>query len=210
MTHRAPAGGPAKAVLVALLALPMVGCEAISQATSPQVTAQEYLFNFENSLSGWSMTGSNVDPDGSHWSIAASQGAAAGGAQAVAFQLDAREEDARIWMEREFMLRSDMTYDVTFDFEFASADWGPGEHWSLMVAAGTGGPLDLGTDAFYAASTANGAVVSDGFRWRSVKLPTSIRTGADGRARIAIGIEGRGDRDATYYLDELGVKFSVR
>ena len=209
MRHRTHAGGPAKAVLV-LLVLPLAGCDAIAKATSPEVTAQEYLFNFENSLSGWSTTGSNVDPDGSHWSIAASEGASAAGAQAVAFRLDSREDDSRIWMEREFLLRSDMTYDVTFDFEFASADWGPGEHWNLMVAAGTGGPLDLGTDAFYAASTANGAVVSDGFRWRSVKLPTSIRTGADGRARIAIGIEGRGDRDATYYLDELGVKFSLK
>lgn len=207
MKHRASARRLSPAV-AALLALPMMGCEAITEATSPQLTGQTYLFGFENTLAGWSPEGTNVDPDGSHWSITASQAVAARGGQAVAFRLDSHDEDARIWIQREFVLRANKTYDVTLTFEFASADWGPEGHWELIVAAGTG-KLDPGMDAFHTSSTANGAVMDDGFRWRSIELPTRIRTGVDGRATVAIGIEGATLRDATYYLDELGVKFSV-
>lgn len=210
MIHTTSARGRAGAAVLALLVLPLTGCEAISEATSPQVTAQEYLFNFESSLGAWTTDGTNVDPDGSHWSIAPSMAEQVSGAQAVAFHLDNREERGRIWMEHDFALRANRSYDVTFTFEFASADWGPGDHWDLLVAAGTGRPLDPRADGFYAASTRNGAVVDDGFRWRSIELPTRLRTGDDGRARIAIGIEGSTLREATYYLDELGVKFELR
>ncbi|MBW3533750.1 MAG: hypothetical protein KY453_00820 [Gemmatimonadetes bacterium] len=206
MEHRTSARGWAPALL-ALLALPLTGCDAISEATSPQVTAQEYLFNFENTINGWVTEGSNVDPDGSDWSIDASQAVAAGGGQSVAFQLDSQREDALIWMEREFMLRSNRSYDLTMTFEFASADWGPGEHWDLVVAAGAG-RVDI-DDAFHTSSTANGATVADGFRWRSFKLPTELRTGDDGRVRIAIGVGGQSVREGIYYLDELGVKFEL-
>lgn len=207
MDNRISARGWAPAVL-ALLALPLAGCDAISEATSPQVTAQEYLFNFESSIDGWMTEGANVDPDGSDWSIAASQAVAAAGGHSVAFQLDSQREDALIWMEREFMLRSNRAYDLTMTFEFASADWGPGEHWDLVVAADAG-DVDI-EDAFYSSSTANGATTPDGFRWRSLKVPTKIRTGDDGRVAIAIGIGGSAVRSATYYLDELGVKFELR
>jgi hypothetical protein len=98
---------------------------------------------------------------------------------------------------------------VRITFDFASADWGDVNHWSI-IAGGTPVAVADASALTYQGTTANGDASDLGYKWATKTYDVVVTTGASGRIYVQVGVWGTWEALRTYYVDNLRVGLTAQ
>jgi len=187
--------------LLVILAAVFGGCTSLR---SPAGEGDYYLFPFENDLEGWVTKGADLGRPPVNWSISRSGEMVKGGSSAVVFDLANSGSQANIWLERQFPLEAGQRYRVRVAYDFASADHGDAP-WRLITGIAPS-RFTGGGDLVYQGDTASGA--APGFQWQEKSYELIVQANAEGNVYAAIGVQGTGEGQRRYFLDNVRITFT--
>jgi hypothetical protein len=188
--------------LVILMLIALVGCDG------PEIpTSGTYTFSFERDMEEWVAKGTDLDNPPVEWSIERSDDIASDGNTAVRLYLNNLNDAGKIWIQRQFDTEPNRTYCVHLKYDFASADWGDLNLWTIITSAS---PLPPVPGLLYQGDTGNSARPEDGFVWLHKGYDFDVTSGSDGKVYIVIGVWGTWETARTYYLDNVGISFTAR
>ncbi len=172
---------------------------------TPTPTSQPISFEerFEEALDRWQQ-GSDVpdDPDRPgqpvFWSIKVSPEQAAEGGSSARFTLDGKMDDGTIWLARAFDVAPDAALRVRLAFDL----WSASESFNTLanVAAYAGSRPPAVEEDFDVSQAAN---LQEG--WRTYEYTFDVRSSADGKVWVALGISAVWETEMTYYVDDVRV-----
>jgi hypothetical protein len=164
---------------------------------------------FESGLDGFAPDGADLDDPPVEWSVARSNERAESGAWSVRLQLENLNDAGKIWLERPFELEPGRTYDVAIAFDFASADFGDINLWTIVAGASGEDPEDR-DDLVSRDDTGNGADADVGYVWERKEYAFAGETGGDGALWIHLGVWGTSEFGRTYFVDDVEIVITPR
>jgi hypothetical protein len=190
-------------ILVAFAA----GCS--ENTTDPGPAATGYSFSFEKGMQNWIKNGADLDHGDSTitWSVERTRDGATEGSWSVRLFLDNMNDAGKIWIQREFPLYPNTPYMIKVDYNFASADYGAVNLFTIIAGAASTPPRGS-ADFTFQGTTDNGAPADVGYTWMNKSHTFSVRTGSDGRAYIFLGVWGTWEAARSYYIDNVRVRFT--
>lgn len=192
-------------VPIAVGVLSTLACDV---GTSEPFIRRAFGFTFENSFSPWEADGTDLEDPPVVWSVERSQELAEGGAWSVKLSLENLNDAGKIWMESAFQLERGATYDVEVAFDFASADFGDFNLWTIIAGADS---LNIETvdDLTFQDDTGNGSDTDVGFVWERREYAfTTTAHSETGLVFIAVGVWGTSEFSRTYFIDDLELAFT--
>lgn len=189
-------------LILGVLSIPLAGLLAC-EADDPFIQ-QTFGFTFETGLVQWEPDGTDLEDPPVEWSIEISDSIANEREQSVRLHLENFNDAGKIWMERAITLLPRSTYDVTLAFDFASADFGDVNLWTLIAGATNENP-EVADDLVFQSDTGNGAGSDQGFVWERKEFRFTVDTGSDGQVWLAIGVWGTSEFTRTYFVDDVAV-----
>ena len=206
MSGREVAGLTLLAVAALLVA---VGCESNEISEPDPPVEEEFSFEGDDGLDGWTVRGIDVEVspgDVIDWHIETSPARASEGERSVEIFADNRTDACKIWIERAFELEPDTEYSVDIDFDLATADFGDFNLWT-MIAGVTTSPPEVAEDLPY-----NGEITTGpddvGYQWLDKHYTVHATTGEDGLLYVVLGVWGTWETPRTFYLDNLRLSFT--
>lgn len=200
--RRLPLAAGLAAALACLLGVAM-GCSVSS--TEPFIR-QTIRFTFENDLD-WTADGTDLDDPPVTWSVERSQELALQGEWAVKLQLANLNDAGKIWMERSFQLDPGASYDVEVAFDFATADFGDINLWTIIAGVSPDDPESV-ADLTFQDDTGNGAASDAGHRWIAKRYAFTATAEPDGALHAFLGVWGTSEFTRTYYIDNVELTFT--
>lgn len=222
MKHKKGNPIPPVGLLALLAAIVLAGCAPAASPATPAMPEVSPLptdvptsvppnlpvvfhEGFESGLEGWEQ-GADVPQDPNNpgqpvaWSIDASDEQAVEGTQSARFVLDGSQDDGTIWLARELQVPADteLVIDLTFDL------WSTSESFNRLanVAAYAGlYPPEVETDF----DTSQPANLAEGWQRYFYNFP--VRSDAQGRLWVAVGISVVWETEVTYFID--GMQLAV-
>lgn len=188
-----------KGLVLLSVAVGIAGCET-DELTVP-------AFSFEKGWEGWAPQGLDLGSPPVQWSIDRTTVEAYDGVTSVRMTLDNDNADAKIWIEREFLLDAGTNYRVDVSFAFGTFDPAGAPLWRLIAGAHTAAPR-TGSALTYQGDTSNGTGSSD-LQWVRKSYNFSVASGNDGKVFVVVGVWGTHDESRVYYVDDLQVVFSA-
>ena len=188
--------------LAILLLTALAGCDGTGVPSSGT-----YTFSFERDMEGWIANGTDLDNPPVEWSIERSKDIASDGKTAVRVYLNNLNDAAKIWIERQCDGEANRAYHVRLDYDFATADWGDMNLWTIITSVSPRPPVP---GLLYQGNTGNSARPEDGFVWLRKSYDFDVESGPDGKLYIVIGVWGTWETARTYYLDNVGISFSAK
>jgi len=188
--------------LVILVLAVLTGCD-----NSGIPTSGTYTFSFERDMEEWVANGTDLDNPPVEWSIERSSDIASDDKTAVRLYLNNMNDTGKIWIERIFDGEPDRTYQVRIEYDFASADWGDMNLWTIITSVS---PQPLVPGLLYHGDTGNSARPEDGFVWLRKSYDFNVKSGPDGKLYVLIGVWGTWETARTYYLDNVSISFTTR
>jgi len=188
--------------LVILLLVVLTGCDG-----SGIPSLGTYTFSFERDKEGWVANGTDLDNPPVEWSIERSKDITSDGKTAVRLYLNNMNDAGKIWIERLFDGEPNRTYQVHVEYDFASADWGDMNLWTIITGAV---PESTKTELVYQEDTRNNARPEDGFVWLRKSYDFDVGSGPDGKVYVIIGVWGTWETARTYYLDNVSISFTAK
>jgi hypothetical protein len=188
--------------LVILVLIALAGCDGPGIPTSGT-----YTFSFERDMEEWVANGTDLDNPPAEWSVERSEDIASDGKIAVRLYLNNLNDAGKIWIERQFDAEANCTYHVRLDYDFATADWGDVNLWTIITSVSPQPPVP---GLLYQGDTGNSARSEDGFVWLHKSYDFDVESGPDGRVYIVIGVWGTWETARTYYLDNVSISFTAR
>jgi len=161
-----------------------------------------YTFSFESGMEGWTADGADLDNPPVEWSIECSTDIASDGDSAIRLYLNNTNDAGKIWIENSFDIEPNHTYQVHVEYDFASADWGDMNLWTIITGAVT---ESAKTKLVYQENTGNDAEPEEGFVWLRKSYDFTVKTGSEDNLYIIIGVWGTWETARTYYLDNVSV-----
>lgn len=194
-------------LITATLALAAVlgGCE---DSTGPD-NRETFTFSFEDDLDGWTAKGIDLDEPPVTWSITQSEDTATVGDGAAKYVLDNVNDAGKIFLQRSFELDPDTEYDVRIEFDFATADWGDANHWTILAGTHTSPPEDR-DDLDDQGDTANGEDEEGDHVWLEKSYNLQATSDDEGNVIVTVGVWGTYEVERTYYIDDLRITFTER
>jgi hypothetical protein len=205
-------GIPSTLALVVVLALVLPACGSGRGAgptpppttpVPPPSTPPVFWDGFENGLDAWAkgaqVPASPEDPTVPvDWSITWSEEQAFEGVRAARYDIDGRQDDGTIWLERAFDANADTDYTVHVTLMF----WSEHESWATTAAvavfAGATAPTqEIEFDTSQVANRVTG--------WDQYSYRFSVRTNEDGQVWVALGLTVLWETWLTYYVDDIVV-----
>jgi hypothetical protein len=165
-------------------------------------------FSFEHDMQGWTAGGADLDNLPAHWSVERSRDIASDGRTSVRLYLNDINDEGKVWIERLFDVEPGRTYQVQVEYDFASADWGYMNLWTIITGVVPKAPGQPG-GLVYQGDTKNNARPEDGFAWRHKRYHFSVQPGPEGKLYVVIGICGTRQTARTYYLDNITLTGTV-
>lgn len=190
---------------IAIGALSILACDV---GTSEPFVRRTFGFTFENSFSPWEADGTDLEDPPVVWSVERSQDLAESGTSSVKFSLENLNDAGKIWMESAVQLERGASYDVEIAFDFASADFGDFNLWTIIADADSLDPETAG-DLTFQDDTGNGSDTDVGFVWtRKEYTFTSTANSETGLIFVALGVWGTSEFSRTYYIDDVDLSFT--
>jgi hypothetical protein len=180
-----------------LLPLLLISCSTLSV---PQSTT----FSFEQGMEGWTTSGTDLDNPPDQWSIEPSGDMASKGTMSLKLYLDNANDAGKIWIERYFDVEPESYYHVYVSYDFASADYGDVNLWTIITGVVLEPPKTAG-ELVYQRDTGNGADADDGWKWLHKTYDFNIRSGPEKQIYVIVGVWGTWETARTYYLDNVDV-----
>jgi hypothetical protein len=194
--------------MVGTLALAAVLGACDDDSTGPD-DQETFTFSFEDDLQGWAAQGIDLDDPPVTWAITQSEDTSTAGDGSAKFVLDNLNDAGKIFLERAFELEPDTEYDVRIAFDFASADWGDQNHWTIIAGAHAAPPEDR-DDLRMQGNTANGEDEEGEHVWLEKSYDLQVTSDDEGNVVIAVGVWGTYEVERTYYIDDLRITFTER
>lgn len=188
--------------LVILILAILTGCEGSGIPSSGTL-----MFSFEEGMEGWVTNGTDLENPPVEWSIERSKDIASDGNTAVRLYLNNMNDAGKIWIERPFDGEPNRVYQVHVEYDFASADWGDMNLWTIITGVV---PESAKTGLVFQGDTANNAKPEAGFTWLHKSYDFSVESGPEGKVYVLIGVWGTWETARTYYLDNVSISFTAR
>lgn len=194
-------------LMIATLGLAVLLGACDDDSTGPD--DETHTFSFEEDLQGWTAQGIDLDDPPVEWSITQSEDTATVGDGSAKFVLDNMNDAGKIFLERAFELEPDTEYDVRIAFDFATADWGDANHWTILAGAHTQPPEDA-DDLLDHGDTANGEDEDGAHVWMEKSYDVEVTSDDEGKVVVTVGVWGTYEVERTYYIDDLRITFTER
>jgi len=167
-------------------------------------SAQSFASSFEKDMEGWEVNGTDLDDPPVEWTIERSEAIASYGETSVMLYLNNTNGAGKIWIEREFEAEPNHTYEVSVDYDLASADWGDVNLWTIITGVV---PESANIELASQDDTGNDASQEDGFVWLSKSYTFTTESDTEGELLVVIGVWGTWETARTYYLDNVEVTY---
>jgi hypothetical protein len=186
-------------IIYLLVCIPLIlaGCSTL------QIPKQTE-FSFEQGMDGWVAQGTDLSNPAVEWSIERSGDMASEGDTSLKVYLNNLNDAGKIWIQRPFDVDSDSYYQVHVDYDFASADYGDLNLWTIITGAVLGPPTKA-DELVYQRDTGNGADKDEGYKWLHKTYTFDMRTGPEKEIYVIIGVWGTWETARTYYIDNIKV-----
>lgn len=192
-----------------ILVLALLALAACDLGTSEPFVRQTFGFRFESDLGNFEPDGTDLTDPPVTWSIERSMELAEDGEWSVKFHLENVNDAGKIWLERGFQLNPGRTYDVVLAFDFASADFGNVNLWTIIAGASAINPEDA-DDLTFQEDTGNGASSDVGFVWERKEYRFTVNAGPDGVIWVSIGVWGTSEFTRDYFVDDVDLAFTLQ
>jgi hypothetical protein len=160
--------------------------------------------SFENGMDGWVARGTDLSNPTDEWSIERSEDMASEGRTSLKVYLNNLNDAGKIWIQRPFDVESNSYYQVHVEYDFASADYGDFNLWTIITGALLGPPTKA-DELTYQRDTGNGADKDEGYKWLHKTYDIELRTGPEQEIYIIIGVWGTWETARTYYIDNVKI-----
>jgi hypothetical protein len=164
-------------------------------------------FSFETDMEGWEARGIDLDSPSVDWSINRSDTMAFDGNISVEFYLENFNDAGKIWIEREFEVKTRRTYEVKIEYAFASSDFGSFNLWRIITGVVEKSP-ETRDDLIFQDDTGNGYDNDVGYVWLNKSYSFTIKSTSNGKLYVILGIWGTWETPRTYYLDNVHITFT--
>lgn len=195
-------------LIIATLGLAAVLGACDDDSTGPD-GQETFTFSFEEDLQGWSAQGIDLGSPPVTWAITQSEDTSTVGDGSAKFELDNVNDAGKVFLERAFELEPATEYDVRITFDFATADWGDANHWTILAGAHTAPPEDA-DDLIDQGDTANGEDEDAGHVWLEKSYDLEVTSDAEGKVVVTAGVWGTYEVERTYYIDDMRITFTKR
>lgn len=186
-------------VLLLLLGLSTTGCNQIGELVI--VAELDLSYSFESGLEAWVPNSADLSGPGATWSIDTSSDVTSVGSGAARFMLDNANGDGKIWLEREFELTAERTYDVQITFDLASAE--SGSPWRVLAGAHDASPSSAAQLTVQDATTPG-----NGYEWTERSYTVQAAPDDEGLVVVVLGLWGTSEESRTYYVDNVHLVFN--
>jgi len=126
---------------------------------------------------------------------------------AIMLYLHNTNEAGKIWIERLFEAEPNGSYQVHVEYDFASADWKDTGLWTIITGV-VSAPLE--SELILQGDTSNNAKPEDGFVWLRKNYDFNVKSGADGKVYVLVGVSGTPETARTYYVDNMTISFTTK
>jgi hypothetical protein len=190
---------PMKRIIFLLVCMPLLlaGCNTLH-------LPKEMKYSFENGMDGWVAQGTDLNNPTDEWSIEPTEDMAKEGHYSLKVYLDNLNDAGKIWIQRPFDVDSNSYYQINVDYEFASADNGDLNLWTIITGALLG-PPSKADELVYQRDTGNGADKDEGYKWLHKTYTFDMRTGPEKEIYVVIGVWGTWETARTYYIDKVKI-----
>lgn len=196
---------------VLLLCLGLAVASGCDFKADPLVIQPEFddVSSFEGDLGSWTVRTVDLGTPAATYEVVRSTDRASDGAQSVRVRLENQTGQAKVLLERRYVVEKDQTYVVEVAFGLASADWSGVAPWRVAVGAAPDSPLRTGfvngpLDTF------NGRLADQGLVFGPRTTTLEVRSDADGELFVYVGVWGTSAGSRSYYLDALRVALTRR
>jgi len=199
------------ALLLAWLLVVGCGSGASGDGAGPSPvppTPPTFADGFETGLGAWTRDAdvppSPEDPDVPvAWSIEPSSEVVHTGAASARFDLDGRQDDGTIWLERTFDVGPGTPWRVTVEGTW----WSPSESFNTTaVVVLYAGPDSPEEELDFAVAGPLDLVAG----WRAYRASFDVTAAGDGRVHVGVGLSVVWETWITYYLDDVRVWLEPR
>ncbi len=197
-------------ILLIGIAITAISCDVSTNNPPNEI---KYFFSFENGWEGWTARAMDTEHgDGEiEWEIAPGYELAWNGITAMKYYLNNLNDAGKIWIERPFEVEPNRTYEVTVRYEFATADYGVINLFTIITGVFPDSPASVDdlVPAFQT-TTGNGFNHDVGYRWVNREFKFTVRSGSDGLVHALIGVWGTWETHRTYFVDAVHVIIQER
>ena len=183
--------------LLVCIPLLLAGCSVLQ-------FPKQMEFSFEKGKDGWVAQGTDLNNPTDEWSIELSKEMASEGQTSLKAYLNNLNDAGKIWIQRPFDVDPDSYYQVHVEYDFASADYGDFNLWTIITGASLG-PPSKADELVYQRDTGNGADKDEGYKWLHKTYTFGMRTGPEKEIYVIIGVWGTWETARTYYIDNIKV-----
>ncbi len=176
------------------------------QVTAPRPLPVEERFTFPDGLGGWEPRAVDVmvGDEEIDWEIEWSEERSTVGTGSVRFYVDNRSDAAKLWIEYVFDAEPNRDYDVQIAFSFATRDWSDLNLWRIIAGALPSSPQAAGDlDRAFQGDTRAGPPPGDTFVWSRLSYDAALRTEAEGRIHVIVGVWGTSEFQRIYFVDDI-------
>lgn len=190
-------------VILAIGLFGLVSCNGVSDP-SPE---PDFTYEFDDSASGWNSHGIDLMVGGEevNWAVEHTPDTGHAEPGAMRFYLNNRSDAGKIWMEREFSLEPDQTYEVEVRYAFGTNDYGI-NLWTIIAGVHRE-PPETQEELTFQGETGVGSDEDLGMKWLDKRYTFTAVTDADGELYVALGIWGTWETPRTYYIDDVRIDF---
>lgn len=191
-----------------MAAVALTGCDRLGEVVIvPEV---ELLDSFEGGIDAWSARWADLGSPPGPWHLQGTQTAASDGVRALSLRLDNAGGAGKVWLVREVELSPDQDYDVTLAFDLGAPGTLPVPPWTVIAGAYAEEPASAAGLTFREGAAPDSIFGTAGVTWGASSYRQTLRTTAEGRGVVALGLWGTSAEDRTYYLDNVRVLFTRR
>lgn len=171
--------------------------------------SENYRFSFENGFQNWQSNGTDLKDPPVEWSIDLSDNLTSHGQTAVKFYLSNLNDAGKIWLERPFVVEPNSNYLVDISYDFASADYGDINLWTIITGV-HGKPPRTADDLKFQGDTGNGADSNVGFKWMNKHYRLTIESGWKGEIYVTLGVWGTWETSRIYFIDNVKINIEEK
>ena len=188
-----------KRIIYLLVCIPLIfaGCSVLQ-------LPKQMKYSFENGMDGWVAQGTDLGSPTDEWSIERSEDMASKGGTSLKVHLDNLNGAGKIWVQHPFDVDPNSYYQVHVEYDFASADYGSSNLWTIVTGALLG-PPSKADELVYQLDTGNGADKDEGYKWLHKTYTFDMRTGPEKEIYVVIGVWGTWETARTYYIDNIKI-----
>lgn len=183
--------------LIAVIAIGVVVAWLLFPRLQPeQMTLTD---DFENTFGEWTLD-SDVPPDPNNpgetvaWTIERVSNNSYSGTHSLLLQIDGRQDDGTIWIERKIELQPNSLKPVNLSFQL----WSESESFNtIAVFVGYIGVENPEKESDFQVIDPANQVAG----WKEYSLSKELNSGATGEVFVALGISVRWETEMSYYVD---------